>query len=292
MNRLLTVLVLMAAAVAARAQEPHGVVTETDAVREVLDRQCRPWRGRLVLQQADGAMRSLPLRYELRARDGGYEGEMLIEDPDNSQSLLRIPINVHPDDGRGILADFGESKAWRGGVPRDLRGKPRERTVLWTGHEGGFQMALDHEAFELTIAGRPPLPESLRTNVVWTHAELDREGFRLVVGPFSITLMECLGVFATLFFASRFLIQWVASERAKKSVVPELFWWVSLLGSGLMIVYGIYFGRFAVLLGQTFGWVVYVRNIWLIEIDKRRAHLSDGDMPVVESKQEEEKNAR
>ena len=120
-----------------------------------------------------------------------------------------------------------------------------------------------------------PLPESLERQAVWASARLRRtEGFQFHLGRFEIGLMECLGVFATLFFASRFVIQWIASERARRSVVPELFWWVSLCGAGLMIVYAVYFGRFAVLLGQLTGWAVYIRNLWLIRREKRGENRS------------------
>jgi len=70
-------------------------------------------------------------------------------------------------------------------------------------------------------------------------------------------------------FGVRFLIQLLASERARRSVTPESFWWVSLVAAFAYTVYGFYFQRLAVVLGQLMGWYVYVRNIILLHREKR-----------------------
>jgi lipid-A-disaccharide synthase-like uncharacterized protein len=66
------------------------------------------------------------------------------------------------------------------------------------------------------------------------------------------------------FFFSRFLVQWIASERRKESVVPLAFWYLSLLGGGLLLTYAIYRRDPVFILGQAFGFVVYLRNLYLI----------------------------
>ena len=73
-----------------------------------------------------------------------------------------------------------------------------------------------------------------------------------------------LGFIAQLLFSSRMLIQWYASEKAKKSVVPVMFWYFSLGGSGLLLSYAIYRQDPVFILGQGFGFIVYVRNLILI----------------------------
>lgn len=78
-----------------------------------------------------------------------------------------------------------------------------------------------------------------------------------------------LGFFAQALFAARFLIQWVASERAKKSVMPLAFWFLSLIGGGLLLVYAIWRKDPVFILGQSTGLLVYSRNLYLIYRERR-----------------------
>jgi lipid-A-disaccharide synthase-like uncharacterized protein len=73
-----------------------------------------------------------------------------------------------------------------------------------------------------------------------------------------------LGLIAQLAFTGRFLVQWIASERAKKSVVPISFWYLSLLGSAGLLFYAIVRADPVFILGQSFGSIVYIRNLMLI----------------------------
>lgn len=73
-----------------------------------------------------------------------------------------------------------------------------------------------------------------------------------------------IGLVAQLMFSARFLIQWISSEREKKSVVPVSFWWLSLFGGAMLFIYGLQRGEPVILLGQSFGIIVYARNLWLI----------------------------
>ena len=81
---------------------------------------------------------------------------------------------------------------------------------------------------------------------------------------FQIGAWQLFGFAGTLAFSSRFLVQWVASERAGESYVPVAFWYLSLLGSGILMAYGIHERDAVIVLGQSFGWVVYTRNLWLL----------------------------
>jgi lipid-A-disaccharide synthase-like uncharacterized protein len=72
-----------------------------------------------------------------------------------------------------------------------------------------------------------------------------------------------LGFVAQGLFTMRFLVQWVASERQRKSVVPVAFWYLSVAGGGLLLVYAIYRKDPVFILGQATGLVVYVRNLML-----------------------------
>ena len=66
-------------------------------------------------------------------------------------------------------------------------------------------------------------------------------------------------------FFSRFLVQWVASERAGRSYVPVAFWYLSLAGSLTLLIYSIHRQEIVFLLGQAFGWIVYTRNLVLLK---------------------------
>jgi lipid-A-disaccharide synthase-like uncharacterized protein len=79
-------------------------------------------------------------------------------------------------------------------------------------------------------------------------------------------------------FSARFLIQWIASERSRKSVVPVLFWYLSLGGGTTLFVYALYREDPVFMLGQGFGLVVYMRNLWLIRKEKQSGeHLLPPD---------------
>jgi lipid-A-disaccharide synthase-like uncharacterized protein len=65
-------------------------------------------------------------------------------------------------------------------------------------------------------------------------------------------------------FFSRFMVQWIASERAGRSYVPMAFWYLSLLGSVILLVYAIHRAEPVFLLGYLPNSVVYVRNIMLV----------------------------
>ncbi len=65
-------------------------------------------------------------------------------------------------------------------------------------------------------------------------------------------------------FTARFLVQWIASERAGESVVPVAFWYFSILGGLIVLAYGIHKVEPVIILGQLPGVLIYSRNLWLI----------------------------
>ena len=85
-----------------------------------------------------------------------------------------------------------------------------------------------------------------------------------------------LGFIAQFFFTMPFVVQWVASERAKRSVVPIAFWFFSLGGGGLLLVYAIQRRDPVFIAGQGLGLFIYVRNLWLIA-NERKAAMSKVD---------------
>jgi lipid-A-disaccharide synthase-like uncharacterized protein len=72
------------------------------------------------------------------------------------------------------------------------------------------------------------------------------------------------GLLGNAAFASRFLVQWIASERAGDSVVPKAFWYLSILGSLILLVYALHMKNIVFTLAYLPNCVVYVRNLVLI----------------------------
>ena len=84
-----------------------------------------------------------------------------------------------------------------------------------------------------------------------------------------------LGFAAQAFFTMRFVVQWVASERAGRSVVPIAFWWFSIGGGILLLVYALYRKDPVFIAGQSFGVFVYLRNLYFVLRDRRsEAHAA------------------
>ncbi|HOV04416.1 MAG TPA: lipid-A-disaccharide synthase N-terminal domain-containing protein [Hyphomicrobiales bacterium] len=73
-----------------------------------------------------------------------------------------------------------------------------------------------------------------------------------------------LGFVAQVMFTMRFVVQWIASEKARRSVVPVAFWFFSLGGGALLFVYAIYRKDPVFIAGQGAGLVIYLRNLWFI----------------------------
>ncbi len=65
-------------------------------------------------------------------------------------------------------------------------------------------------------------------------------------------------------FTARFLVQWIATERRRKSVVPVHFWYFSLVGGVILLAYAIYRRDPVFILGQAAGLLVYTRNLYFI----------------------------
>jgi lipid-A-disaccharide synthase-like uncharacterized protein len=80
-----------------------------------------------------------------------------------------------------------------------------------------------------------------------------------------------LGFLAQAFFTMRFVVQWIASERARKSVMPVAFWFFSIGGGFLLLIYALYRRDPVFIAGQAFGLIVYSRNLYFIIINGRQS---------------------
>jgi lipid-A-disaccharide synthase-like uncharacterized protein len=85
------------------------------------------------------------------------------------------------------------------------------------------------------------------------------------------TLWIGIGFLGQFFFTSRFLVQWIASERKRESVIPLAFWWLSILGGTTLLAYAIWRQDPVFILGQATGLFVYTRNLTLIGRKRREA---------------------
>ena len=72
-------------------------------------------------------------------------------------------------------------------------------------------------------------------------------------------------------FTMRFIYQWYYSHRIGESRLPSGFWWISLVGSMTIVIYGIIRLDPILILGQSFGLVAYLRNLMLIYKEKKRS---------------------
>ena len=82
------------------------------------------------------------------------------------------------------------------------------------------------------------------------------------------TLWIGIGLLGQVMFSARFLIQWLASERSKQSIVPNLFWYFSLAGGLTLLAYAIHRKDPVIILGQASGILVYARNLYFIHSKK------------------------
>ena len=87
-------------------------------------------------------------------------------------------------------------------------------------------------------------------------------------------LWLAIGFAGQLLFTSRFLVQWIASERARRSVVPIAFWWLSLAGGATLLAYAIQRHDPVFAVGQGAGLVIYLRNLALIGRQSKRVQSS------------------
>ncbi len=79
-----------------------------------------------------------------------------------------------------------------------------------------------------------------------------------------------LGFVAQFMFMMRFVIQWIASERVGRSIVPVAFWFFSIAGGSLLLIYAIQRQDPVFIAGQGLGLIIYFRNVWLIIKEKRQ----------------------
>ncbi|HYE03835.1 MAG TPA: lipid-A-disaccharide synthase N-terminal domain-containing protein [Phycisphaerales bacterium] len=108
-------------------------------------------------------------------------------------------------------------------------------------------------------------------------ARPDNALFRLFnISTWTSLAWVLIGLAGQAAFFGRMMLQWVVSERERRSVVPEAFWWLSLFGGAALFAYFVWRQDMVGVIGQTSGVVIYARNIRLM----RKARRDEPAAPV------------
>lgn len=78
-----------------------------------------------------------------------------------------------------------------------------------------------------------------------------------------------IGFTGQLLFSLRFIVQWIYSEKSKKSIIPVAFWYFSLSGGIVLLTYAIHKRDPVFICGQLFGVLIYIRNLWFIHREQQ-----------------------
>lgn len=87
------------------------------------------------------------------------------------------------------------------------------------------------------------------------------------LSPAEVTWLA-VGLVGQALFSARWLVQWLVTERSRRSVMPDTFWYLSLLGGLLVFAYGLHRMDPVIILGQ-FGVIIYARNLFFIRKEKQ-----------------------
>jgi lipid-A-disaccharide synthase-like uncharacterized protein len=101
------------------------------------------------------------------------------------------------------------------------------------------------------------------TNLIWYQGKL----FGIEWGVWKV-----VGWLGNVIFFSRFFVQWYATEKLKRVVVPTAFWWLSLAGSLFLLSYSLHKNDSVFIFAYVFTWIPYVRNL-IIHRRHAAAHL-------------------
>lgn len=95
-------------------------------------------------------------------------------------------------------------------------------------------------------------------------------------------LWLAIGFTGQALFFMRFFVQWLASERLRKSVIPHAFWYFSLAGGLVLLSYAIWRADPVFIVGQATGLLIYIRNLWFIHGESRAHDERESPSPDTE----------
>jgi lipid-A-disaccharide synthase-like uncharacterized protein len=137
----------------------------------------------------------------------------------------------------------------------------RDKAILYKNDAGEYRYVItqEHDGQKLDLSANDVAERVMRgrSERSWGQTVLN------VSSPIGYVWVG-LGLLGQVLFTGRMIVQWLVSEKSKRSVVPPIFWWMSLGGSTMLMVYFLWRRDPIGLLGQSFGWFIYVRNLWMI----------------------------
>ncbi|MDF1656052.1 MAG: lipid-A-disaccharide synthase N-terminal domain-containing protein [Verrucomicrobiales bacterium] len=160
-------------------------------------------------------------------------------------ALLNLGLVATP--GEAVEPPFNNSD--RISTIEVIEGKDGALVARFKNWEEGDPELTPHEFYDLLL--------KRQRNQSWLFMLLDVTSWTGVAWVF-------FGFLGQAVFMARMIVQWQASEKARSSVVPPVFWWLSLLGSSMLMVYFIWRWEIIGFLGQSTGWFIYIRNLWFI----------------------------
>ena len=151
----------------------------------------------------------------------------------------------------------------------------REAARLQRQADGSFVYILSERGSTITLD-----PNQLAERLFEQERRRDWLGIVFnITSPIGL-LWVGLGLFGQILFTGRMIVQWIASERSRRSVVPVAFWWMSLIGAVMLLTYFIWRNDIVGILGQSTGFVIYLRNLILIAAHQRVAASDSGDADI------------
>lgn len=90
------------------------------------------------------------------------------------------------------------------------------------------------------------------------------------------SVWKVVGWLGNFIFTSRFIVQWYVTEKKKQVVVPQAFWWLSLVGSLTLLVYSIYQKDSVFIFAYAFSWIPYLRNLMIHRANKAARTVCTG----------------
>jgi lipid-A-disaccharide synthase-like uncharacterized protein len=178
-------------------------------------------------------------------------------------ALIALEIGLLVALGAWVVYSLNETReiTHPGGVEVTLQlPNARDKAVLYKTDAGHYRFIItrdDGQTRELSADEVAALMHRDRTARSWGQKlwNVSNPAGYLWVG---------LGLLGQVLFTGRMIVQWLVSEKHGKSTVPPMFWWMSLVGSSMLMLYFLWRRDPIGLLGQGFGWFIYVRNLWMI----------------------------
>lgn len=153
--------------------------------------------------------------------------------------------------------------------PSDMT--PDQRTLNLDSRLGDLDLQRQGQEFVLRHNGHDLTPNQYLTLIEAQQVRRNAGGPLYIV--FNITSLSgiiwvSVGLLGQVLFTGRMIIQWLVSEKEKRSVVPPIFWHLSLAGASMLLAYFVWRKDIVGVLGQATGWFIYARNVWLIRKSK------------------------